>query len=87
MNRDHFYFKNPKYSTNHICIPRGDNTFGVYEKMVIEHRGKRINLPWWRMIFATPLASGETAEAALKEAVKLGIKPYDVEIIDEGVKQ
>ena len=86
MNRDHFYFKNPKYSTNHICIPLGNDSFGVFEKMNQGEGRNRRPLEWWKLIWATPIGQGETATAAIESAVDKGIKPYDIQIIEGGVQ-
>ena len=89
MNRDHYYFRNPKYSTNHLCIPLGENSYGVFEKMVIgrDAKGRTINLEWWKMTDATPIAKGVSADAAIEEAVAKGIKHYDIEIVVGGEPQ
>lgn len=89
MNRNHYFFRNPKYSTNHLCIPLGENSYGVFEKMVIgrDAKGRTINLEWWKMTDATPIAEGDSAEAAVNKAVEMGIKPYDIDIVVGGEPQ
>ena len=65
----------PKYIFNHLVLKAEDGTYGVYERLR--------KVPLVAECYGTPLALGKTQDEAVQNAVKLGIKRYDIKRVKE----
>ena len=79
INRNHHFFRNPKYVMNHICFQNGDQWEVHERKSYVSEDKKAASLNPSQ--YGEPLAVGMTVESAICSAEKLGIKHFDIEVI------
>ena len=79
IDRNHFYFRNPKYICNYICFER-DGFFEVHEKKSYDGDfGHHQKLQPSQM--GSPIVSAGTVDDAIASAERLGIKHFDIEMV------